>query len=108
MLLAVDTAGSSCSIAVAAGNEILCLRHEPMERGQAEALLPMAAAAMREAGFPPASLDCVATAVGPGSFTGIRVGLAAAQGIALALGAPLIGVTGFEAVVAALAECEAG
>jgi tRNA threonylcarbamoyladenosine biosynthesis protein TsaB len=68
--------------------------------GQAEALMPMAAAAMAEAGFPPAALDLVAASVGPGSFTGIRAGLAAARGIALALQKPLVGVTGFEAAAA--------
>ena len=71
-----------------------------MLRGQAEALLPMVDAAMREATMPVAALDLVAATVGPGSFTGIRVGLAAAQGIALAAALPLVGVTGFEAVAA--------
>jgi tRNA threonylcarbamoyladenosine biosynthesis protein TsaB len=71
-----------------------------MLRGQAEALLPMVDAVMREAAMPVAVLDLVAATVGPGSFTGIRVGLAAAQGIALAAGLPLSGVTGFEAVAA--------
>lgn len=56
---------------------------------------------MREAALPASALDLVAATVGPGSFTGIRVGLAAARGIALAAGIPLLGVTGFEAVAAA-------
>jgi tRNA threonylcarbamoyladenosine biosynthesis protein TsaB len=73
-----------------------------MPRGQAEALLPMVDAVMREAAMPVASLDLVAATVGPGSFTGIRVGLAAAQGIALAAALPLVGVTGFEAVAGCL------
>jgi tRNA threonylcarbamoyladenosine biosynthesis protein TsaB len=60
----------------------------------------MVDAAMREAALPVAALDLVAVTVGPGSFTGIRVGLAAAQGIALAAALPLVGVTGFEAVAA--------
>jgi tRNA threonylcarbamoyladenosine biosynthesis protein TsaB len=71
-----------------------------MERGHAEALLPMVDAAMREAALEVAALDLVAATVGPGSFTGIRVGLAAAQGIALAAALPLLGITGFEAVAA--------
>jgi tRNA threonylcarbamoyladenosine biosynthesis protein TsaB len=73
-----------------------------MFRGQAEALLPMVDAAMREAVMPVAALDLVAVTVGPGSFTGIRVGLAAAQGIALAAALPLVGVTGFEAAAACI------
>jgi tRNA threonylcarbamoyladenosine biosynthesis protein TsaB len=62
----------------------------------------MVDAAMREAAIPVASLDLVAATVGPGSFTGIRVGLAAAQGIALAAALPLVGVTGFEAIAACI------
>ncbi len=73
-----------------------------MLHGQAEALLPMVDAAMREAAMPVSALDLVAATIGPGSFTGIRAGLAAARGIALAAGLPLIGVTGFEAVAASL------
>jgi tRNA threonylcarbamoyladenosine biosynthesis protein TsaB len=71
-----------------------------MLRGQAEALLPMVDAAMREAAMPVAGLDLVAVTIGPGSFTGIRVGLAAAHGIVLAVGLPLVGITGFEAIAA--------
>jgi tRNA threonylcarbamoyladenosine biosynthesis protein TsaB len=71
-----------------------------MERGQAEALLPMVDLALREAALHPSVLDLIAVTVGPGSFTGIRVGIAAARGIALGLDVPLLGVTGFEAAVA--------
>ena len=60
---------------------------------------------MGEAGLAPAELASVAVTVGPGSFTGIRVGLAAAQGIALATGAQLIGITSFEAAAAASCGC---
>ncbi len=73
-----------------------------MAHGQAEALLPMVETAMRRAGLPAAVLDFAAATVGPGSFTGIRVGLAAAHGIALALDIPLFGVTAFEAVAASV------
>lgn len=71
-----------------------------MLHGQAEALLPMIDAAMHEAGVGPAALDLVAVTTGPGSFTGIRLGLAAARGIALAADRPLIGVTSFAAAAA--------
>jgi tRNA threonylcarbamoyladenosine biosynthesis protein TsaB len=101
-VLALDVAGSACSVAVAAAADVLSMRSQPMLRGQAEALLPMVDAAMREAALPVKALDLVAVTVGPGSFTGIRVGLAAARGIAFAASLPLVGVTGFEAVAASL------
>ncbi len=99
-ILAFDAAGSSCSVAVAAGDDILCLKHLAMARGQTETLLPMVDAALRESGLHASALDMIVATVGPGSFTGIRVGIAAAHGIALGLDAPLLGVTGFEAAVA--------
>lgn len=72
-----------------------------MRHGHAEALMPMIDRVVRAAGIEPGRLDIVAAATGPGGFTGIRAGLAAAQGIALAAGARLIGVTSFAAVAAA-------
>jgi tRNA threonylcarbamoyladenosine biosynthesis protein TsaB len=75
-----------------------------MPHGQAEALLPMVESAMGAARVAASALDLITVTTGPGSFTGIRVGLAAAKGIALGLGAPLFGVTSFEAGAAA---CEA-
>ena len=76
------------------------LAHEAREvgRGQAEVLLPMAGEALRAAGLSPQDLDGVAVTRGPGGFTGMRIGLAAARGFALALGVPCIGVTTLEAV----------
>jgi tRNA threonylcarbamoyladenosine biosynthesis protein TsaB len=89
-------------VAVAAADRLLRVCSRAMLHGQSEALLPMVDGAMRAAGLPVAALDLVAASVGPGSFTGIRAGLAAARGIALAAGLPLIGVTGFEAVAASV------
>jgi len=77
--------------------ERVALRH-----GHAETLVPLIERIMAKAGSAPTQLDTIAVATGPGSFTGIRVGLAAAHGIALATGARLIGVTSFAAVAASV------
>jgi tRNA threonylcarbamoyladenosine biosynthesis protein TsaB len=95
--LAVDSAGLACSVAVSLGEEVIAEERIATMHGQAEVLLPMVDRAMREAGQMAAALDFVIATVGPGSFTGIRVGLAVARGIALATGAQLFGVTSFEA-----------
>lgn len=82
---------------------MLAERNMPMQRGQAEQIVPMACAVMTEAGTAFAALDAVAATRGPGSFTGVRIGLAAARGLALACGKPAIGVTAFEVYAALLA-----
>lgn len=106
VILALDSAGSGCSVAVAAGDAVLSADRAAGLHGQAETLFPMVDRAMRQAGLSPATLDIVAVTVGPGSFTGIRAGLAAARGIALATGARLAGVTSFAAVAAGLGQTE--
>lgn len=102
--LALDSAGSACSVAVSLGEEVVAEQRVDTMHGQAEALVPLVDKVMREAGLAPAALDLVAATVGPGSFTGIRAGLAAARGIALATGARLLGVTSFDAVAVGVAQ----
>ena len=97
-LLALDTATSACSAALWQDGTVLARHLQPMARGQSEALLPMVAAVMAEAGLAFADLDLLAVTVGPGTFTGIRIGLAAARGLALATGLPLAGIATTEAV----------
>jgi tRNA threonylcarbamoyladenosine biosynthesis protein TsaB len=75
-----------------------------MRHGHGEVLLPMIDRVMAAAGLAPERLDVVAAATGPGGFTGIRVGLAAAHGIALATGARLVGISSFAAVAAAVGD----
>jgi tRNA threonylcarbamoyladenosine biosynthesis protein TsaB len=103
IVLALDSAGSGCSVVLAAGETVLAAERCASARGQAEKLLPIVDAVMRKSGLPAAALDIVGATIGPGSFTGIRIGLAALRGIALATGAQPVGVTGFEAVAANLA-----
>jgi tRNA threonylcarbamoyladenosine biosynthesis protein TsaB len=102
--LALDTCVDACSVAILAGDETLAWISEPMHRGHQERLAPMAAEALDRAGLRPAALDRIAVTVGPGSFTGLRVGLAFAKGLALALERPCIGVGTLEALALARAE----
>jgi tRNA threonylcarbamoyladenosine biosynthesis protein TsaB len=97
-VLALDTACAACSVAVLDGDDLRAARFEPMARGQTEALMPMVGAAMEDAALGYDALDLVAVTVGPGSFTGLRTGLAAARGIALGCGVALAGVTTLETV----------
>jgi tRNA threonylcarbamoyladenosine biosynthesis protein TsaB len=102
VVLAFDTAGSACSVAVGRDSVILAYERCEMRHGHAEALLPMIDRVMAAAGFAATEIDVIAVSTGPGGFTGIRAGLAAAQGLALAIGAKLIGVGSFSAVAAGI------
>lgn len=109
-ILAIDTALGACSACVleAGQAEPLAIEQIAMERGHAEALMPLVERVMKavEGGF--ASLDRVAVTVGPGSYTGLRVGISAARAIALAAGIPAIGVTTLAATAAPLIGRESG
>jgi tRNA threonylcarbamoyladenosine biosynthesis protein TsaB len=100
ILLAIETAGSRCSAAVQRGRDVLAVESRALRHRHAEALLPMVARVTAAAGLSPRQLDVVAAAVGPGGFTGIRAGLAAARGIAVAAAARTVGVNGFDAAAA--------
>jgi tRNA threonylcarbamoyladenosine biosynthesis protein TsaB len=103
-VLAIDTALGACSACIwqAGAPEPLASETIPMERGHAEALLPLIdrLSSGVEGGFE--GLDRVAVTVGPGSYTGLRVGIAAARGIGLAAGIPVIGVATLSAFLAPL------
>lgn len=96
--LAIDTALNACSAAVAADGTVRATLVEPMARGQAERLAPLAKALMEEAGIGFAALDRIVVTTGPGSFTGVRVGLAFARTLAAALDRPCLGVCTLEAL----------
>jgi tRNA threonylcarbamoyl adenosine modification protein YeaZ len=91
-LLAIDTAFEACSVGVAIGDAKPVVRSAIVHRGHAERLMPMIGDAMAEAGLAFADLDRIAVTVGPGSFTGLRVGIAAARGLALVTGAEAVGI----------------
>jgi tRNA threonylcarbamoyladenosine biosynthesis protein TsaB len=91
-LLAIDTALEACSVGVVDGERVFT-QSENAGRGHAERLMGMIAATMAEAGLAIADLDRIAVTVGPGSFTGVRVGIAAVRGLALVSGTSTVGVT---------------
>lgn len=97
LVLAFDTSAAHCAAVLVCGDKILCLRDEPMDRGQAERLLPMLESMLADAKVSWRSLDGIGVVTGPGNFTGVRLAVAAARGLALGLGIPAVGVTVFEA-----------
>lgn len=106
IVLAFDTSGTACSVAVAdvgqgePGAPPGIAQSREVVRGHAEALMPMVADVMAEAGLGFDALDLIAVTVGPGLFTGLRAGIAAARGLALATGLPCVGVSAFAALAA--------
>jgi len=94
-VLAIDTALAACSAAVLDTEQpgVLASESVPMVRGHAEALMPLIAALMKRTDLALTAIDRVVVTTGPGSFTGLRVGIAAARGIALAADKPAVGVS---------------
>jgi tRNA threonylcarbamoyladenosine biosynthesis protein TsaB len=102
LILAIDTALDACSAAVlhTEAGRTIAQESLPMKRGHAEALMPLIARVMAASGAAFAELDRIAVTTGPGSFTGLRVGLSAARGLALAAGKPVVGLTTLTAYAA--------
>ena len=108
-LLAIDTSASHCAVCVlddAAGTAHRDVRN--IGTGHAEVLMGQIAGVLDQAGLAWSDLDRIAVCVGPGSFTGVRVGVSAARGFALALGIPAVGVTTLEAIAADAAPLAGG
>lgn len=102
LVLAIDTALEACSAAIFDSDQetIVSAETEIMARGHAESLMPLVERVMRDAGLDFFALDRIAVTVGPGSFTGLRVGIAAARGIALAAKKEVVGITTLAALAA--------
>jgi len=101
-VLAIDTALGACAAAVldTAAGAVSAHESTAMQRGHAEALMPLIARVMQRAGMGFTDIDRIAVTTGPGSFTGLRVGIAAARGLALAAGRPAVGITTLAAYAA--------
>ena len=98
MVLGIDTTLSGCSVAITDGEETLCHIDEEMPRGQSERLVPMIGDALNAVGKGYEDLEAIGVTIGPGAFTGVRIGLSAARGLALSLGIKAIGVTTLQAI----------
>jgi tRNA threonylcarbamoyladenosine biosynthesis protein TsaB len=97
LVLGFDTAAAHCAAALLCGDRVVATRTEPMATGQAERLMPMLGEMLAEAGVGWGALAALAVGVGPGNFTGVRLSVAAGRGLAMGLGVPAIGVSGFDA-----------
>ena len=101
-VLAVDTAADACSVAIWQDGRTLRSLSHAMRHGHAEALVPMVQRAVHAAGTTLGAVDLFAVTVGPGAFTGLRVGIAAVAGMALAGDRPIVGICSFLATAAAV------
>jgi len=96
VILAIDTSLGPCSVAISRGSTIVAEAEEPSAGKQSRVLVPMIEDTLKRAELAYKDLSAVACTIGPGGFTGIRVGLATARAIALAANKPLIGLTTLE------------
>lgn len=99
-VLSIDTCEGSCSAALVRAGVAVAVRQEAIGRGHAERLLPMLDEMMAESGLGYDAVDRIAVTIGPGTFTGLRIGLSVARGLGLALDAPVVGVTSLQALAA--------
>jgi tRNA threonylcarbamoyladenosine biosynthesis protein TsaB len=102
LILAIDTALDACAAGVldTDAGKLVAQESQSMKRGHAEALMPLIGRVIKDSGVGFADLDRIAVTTGPGSFTGLRVGISAARGIALASEKPVVGVTTLAAYAA--------
>ncbi|TMV94745.1 tRNA (adenosine(37)-N6)-threonylcarbamoyltransferase complex dimerization subunit type 1 TsaB [Thioclava sp. BHET1] len=100
LILGFDTSASHCGAALLSGDRCIAARHEEMSRGQAERLMPMLEEVLAEAGIGWRDLARIGVGIGPGNFTGVRIAVSAARGLALSLGIPAIGVSVLDALSA--------
>jgi tRNA threonylcarbamoyladenosine biosynthesis protein TsaB len=108
IVLGLDAAGAGCGVAVRRDGQVLASRTEAMAQGHAVRLMPLVLEVLAEAAVAPGEIDLFGVTTGPGSFTGLRVGLAAVGGLALGAGKKIVGIPSFDAVLADLGPVAAG
>lgn len=97
-VLAFDTSAAHCAAALLSGSRLLRSEMREMVKGQAEALMPMLESMLSDAGLSWKDLSALGVGIGPGNFTGIRIAVSAARGLALGLEIPAVGVSSMEAL----------
>ncbi|MDO7656366.1 MAG: tRNA (adenosine(37)-N6)-threonylcarbamoyltransferase complex dimerization subunit type 1 TsaB [Paracoccaceae bacterium] len=97
LILGFDTSAAHCAAALLSGTQLLGQKYEPMQKGQAEYLMPMLEALLARHGYSFSNLAGIGVGIGPGNFTGVRISVAAARGLSLGLSVPAIGITSLEA-----------
>ena len=98
IILAFDTSTAHCAVALLSGDTVLARKVEEMGKGQAERLMPLIEETLADADVSWSDLDAIGVGIGPGNFTGVRISVSTARGIALGLDKPAIGVTLFDAL----------
>ncbi len=98
LILGFDTSAAYCAAALLSGGNVIAKTSEDMKRGQAERLMPLLQGLLEKSGYVWQDLDAIGVGTGPGNFTGIRISVSAARGLALGLNIPAVGVTSFEAI----------
>ncbi|MFV1981642.1 MAG: tRNA (adenosine(37)-N6)-threonylcarbamoyltransferase complex dimerization subunit type 1 TsaB, partial [Rhodothermia bacterium] len=98
LLLSIDTAGSACAVALSTPDDLLAVRVLREPRIHSAKLVPLIREVVEDAGFQTRDIDAVAVSKGPGSYTGLRIGVSTAKGLAFGLDIPLVGVATFEAL----------
>ena len=106
-LLAIETAREACSVALLRGGRVASSSTTLRPRSHAELLVPMALQVVSESGLPFSEIKAIAVSAGPGSYTGLRIGVSAAKGFATAYGAHLVGVPTLQAYALSAAETSA-
>jgi tRNA threonylcarbamoyladenosine biosynthesis protein TsaB len=101
-ILAIDTSSAWCSVALSLGDQAPELRHEAISAGASQLLLPWIESLLSDANLSLKNLDAIAVGIGPGAFTGVRLGVAAVQGLAVASNLPVLSVCSLDAIAAQL------
>ena len=101
-ILAIDTSTAWCSVALSLGGQAPILRHELVSAGASQLVLPWVDSLLQQANLKLSDLDAIAVGIGPGAFTGVRLGVAAVQGLAISCDLPILPVPSLDAIAAQL------